>query len=112
MRLLRASAVLASLARIASALSVPQSGEPMPGSSPALAGAPPPDGAGVPAAPARPLRRSLRAAVAEVTISGMPFIAKPFTPDALVERVRMILDAPSPFARPAPPTPPDPAPGA
>jgi DNA-binding response OmpR family regulator len=47
-----------------------------------------------------------------VTISGMPFIAKPFTPDALVERVRMILDAPSPFARPAPPTPPDPAPGA
>ncbi|HEV3348320.1 MAG TPA: response regulator [Methylomirabilota bacterium] len=50
--------------------------------------------------------------VAEVTISGMPFIAKPFTPEALVERVRMILDAPSPFARPAPPTPPDPAPGA
>lgn len=65
MRLLRASAVLASLARIASALSVPQSGEPMPGSSPALAGAPPPDGAGVRAAPARPLRRSLCAAVAE-----------------------------------------------
>src|SRR3984893_8155034 len=50
--------------------------------------------------------------VAEVTTSGFPFIGKPFAPDALVERVRMILDAPSPFARPAPPTPPAPAPGA
>ena len=65
MRMLRVSVVLASLARIASALSIPQPGEPLPGSSPALAGAPPPDGAGVRAAPARPLRRSLCAAVAE-----------------------------------------------
>jgi DNA-binding NtrC family response regulator len=48
--------------------------------------------------------------VAEVTTSGFPFIGKPFAPDALVEKVRQILSAPSPFARPAPP--PDPAPGA
>ena len=48
--------------------------------------------------------------VAEVTTSGFPFIGKPFAPDALVEKVRQILGAPSPFARPAPP--PDPAPGA
>jgi DNA-binding NtrC family response regulator len=48
--------------------------------------------------------------VAEVTASGFPFIGKPFAPDALVEKVRQILSAPSPFARPAPP--PDPAPGA
>lgn len=65
MRMLRASAVLASLARIASTFSIPQPGEPMPGSSPALAGAPPPDGTGVRAAPAHPLRRSLCAALAE-----------------------------------------------
>jgi len=64
-RMLRVSVVLASLARIASTLSIPQPGEPIPGSSPALAGAPPPDGAGVRAAPARPLRRTLCAAVAE-----------------------------------------------
>ena len=48
--------------------------------------------------------------VAEVTTSGFPFIGKPFAPDALVEKVRQILGAPSPFARPAPP--PDPTPGA
>ena len=48
--------------------------------------------------------------VAEVTTSGFPFIGKPFAPDALIEKVRQILGAPSPFARPAPP--PDPAPGA
>jgi hypothetical protein len=64
-RMLRASVVLASLARLASTLSIPQSGEPMPGSSPALAAAPPSDGVGVRAAPARPLRRSLCAALAE-----------------------------------------------
>jgi len=63
--MLRPSVVLASLARLASTLSIPQSGEPMPGSSPALAAAPPSDGAGVRAAPARPLRRSLCAALAE-----------------------------------------------
>jgi MFS family permease len=63
---LRASIVLASLARIASAFSIPQPGEPLPGSSPALTGAPRSDRAAAHApAPARPLRRSLSAAVAE-----------------------------------------------
>ncbi|MEX2220053.1 MAG: MFS transporter [Phycisphaerales bacterium] len=62
----RASIVLASLARIASAFSIPQPGEPLPGSSPALTGAPRSDRAGSRSpAPARPLRRSLNAAVAE-----------------------------------------------
>ena len=66
MKTLRASIVLASLARIASAFSVPQPGEPLPGSSPALTGSPRSDrtAARTPA-PARPLRRSLNAAVAE-----------------------------------------------
>jgi hypothetical protein len=63
---LRASIVLASLARIASAFSIPQPGEPLPGSSPALTGSPRSDRAAARTpAPARPLRRSLNAAVAE-----------------------------------------------
>ncbi|HEY5724889.1 MAG TPA: hypothetical protein VIX40_02940, partial [Methylomirabilota bacterium] len=66
MKTLRASIVLASLARIASAFSIPQPGELLPGSSPALTGAPRSDRATAQApAPARPLRRSLNAAVAE-----------------------------------------------
>lgn len=66
MKTLRASVLLASLARIASAFSIPQPGESLPASSPALSGAPGSDRAdGPPAAPARPLRRSLNAAVTE-----------------------------------------------
>ncbi len=66
MKTLRPSAVLASLARIASAFTIPQSGESLPASSPALTGAPGPDRAtGQPPTPGRPLRRSLNAAVAE-----------------------------------------------
>jgi hypothetical protein len=63
---LRASVVLASLARIASAFSIPQPGEPLPGSSPGLTGAPQ-SGRAAAHAPtrAKPLRRSLNAAVAE-----------------------------------------------
>jgi hypothetical protein len=66
LKTLRASVVLASLARIASAFSIPQPGESLPASSPALAGAPASDRApGQPPTPGRPLRRSLNAAVAE-----------------------------------------------
>jgi len=44
--------------------------------------------------------------ISEITDSGHPFIAKPFTPSALAEKVRQVLTAqPSPFTRrrPAPP---------
>jgi DNA-binding response OmpR family regulator len=44
--------------------------------------------------------------VAEITASGHPFLAKPFTPEMLRDRVREILrDEPSPFARKPPPRP-------
>jgi hypothetical protein len=66
LKTLRASVVLASLARIASALSIPQPGESVPASSPALSGAPQPGRPeGRPSTQGRPLRRSLNAAVAE-----------------------------------------------
>ena len=66
MKTLRASIALASLSRIASAPSIPQPGEPLPASSPALTGAPRSDRPASRApVPARPLRRSLNAAVAE-----------------------------------------------
>lgn len=66
MKTLRPSAVLASLARIAAAFSIPQPDESLPASSPTLAGAPRAERAGEqPSTPARPLRRSLNAAVAE-----------------------------------------------
>ncbi len=43
--------------------------------------------------------------VAEIAASGHPFLAKPFTPDVLRDRVREILrDEPSPFARKPPPS--------
>lgn len=58
--------MLASLARIAAAFSIPQPGESLPASSPALTGAPASDPVPAhPAVPGRPLRRSLNAAVAE-----------------------------------------------
>lgn len=41
--------------------------------------------------------------VAEITASAHPFIAKPFAPDALVERVRQLLAPPSTFGRRPPP---------
>jgi hypothetical protein len=66
LKTLRASVVLASLARIASAFSIPQPGESLPASSPALTGAPASDRTPrQPPTPGRPLRRSLNAAVAE-----------------------------------------------
>lgn len=71
MKTLRPSAVLASLARIASAFSIPQPDESLPASSPTLAGAPREDRVGMArrdraaARPAPRLRRSLNAAVAE-----------------------------------------------
>jgi hypothetical protein len=38
--------------------------------------------------------------VAEIAASGHPFLAKPFTPAVLLEKVRLLLrDEPSPFAR-------------
>jgi two-component system, cell cycle sensor histidine kinase and response regulator CckA len=41
--------------------------------------------------------------VAEITASGHPFLAKPFTPEMLRDRVRELLrDEPSPFARKPP----------
>ena len=44
--------------------------------------------------------------VAEITASSHPFIAKPFTPDALADRVRQLLAPPSAFGKkPPPPTP-------
>ncbi|MGH7301505.1 MAG: response regulator [Candidatus Rokuibacteriota bacterium] len=43
--------------------------------------------------------------ISEITDSGHPFIAKPFTPVALVDKVRQVLQSqPSPFKR-RPPTP-------
>jgi len=66
LKTLRASVLLASLARIASAFSIPQAGESLPASSPALTGAPGSDRVpGQAPTPTRPLRRSLNAAVAE-----------------------------------------------
>ncbi|MGH7398794.1 MAG: response regulator, partial [Candidatus Rokuibacteriota bacterium] len=38
--------------------------------------------------------------ISEITASGHPFIAKPFTPDVLADKVRQVLQTqPSPFAR-------------
>ncbi|HSE03004.1 MAG TPA: response regulator [Methylomirabilota bacterium] len=46
--------------------------------------------------------------VAEIAASGHPFIAKPFTPAELAEKVRRVLrNEPSPFARRRPPPRPD-----
>ncbi len=41
--------------------------------------------------------------VSEITASGLPFIAKPFAPEGLVERVRQVLAPPSSFSRKPPP---------
>lgn len=40
--------------------------------------------------------------LSDVTASAYPVITKPFTSDTLAERVRQVLDQPSPFARPRP----------
>jgi DNA-binding response OmpR family regulator len=38
--------------------------------------------------------------VAEISASGHPFLAKPFTPEVLLKKVGLLLrDEPSPFAR-------------
>ena len=65
LKTLRASVILTSLARIASALSIPRPGESIPAASPALAGAPTSNRAYAAHTPGRRLRRSLNAAVAE-----------------------------------------------
>lgn len=39
-------------------------------------------------------------ALSDVTASAYPLITKPFTSDALADRVRQVLNQPSPFARP------------
>jgi len=47
--------------------------------------------------------------LAEITDSGHPFLAKPFTPDALAAKVRLVLQPESsPFSRPRRPGPPKP----
>lgn len=44
--------------------------------------------------------------ISEITDSGHPFIAKPFTPEVLADKVRQVLQAqPSPFARRPPASP-------
>lgn len=40
-------------------------------------------------------------AMSEVAASGRPFIGKPFTVQALTDKVRQVLGHPSPFARPS-----------
>jgi len=40
--------------------------------------------------------------LSEVSASGYAFIAKPFTAETLIDRVRQVLNTPSPFGRPRP----------